>query len=892
LFRQDRNESKGGGVLLLINAQLQPVPLSYTPDTPLEPQQRDFNSIWCSVVFQRSRASIGCVYRSPSSSNQSDVLLVDEISHIASLCHDFRIVMGDFNLPCIDWDLGSSPPAFESFVNCFADNYLTQVVPCPTRAKNILDLVFVNDPTLVLDLDVSDSFPGSDHQSVWFKLNVITHNSRRTSVSTFNFSKADWNMFQSILESVDWDAIFSSSDVNHVWMQFRDKLLESARKSIPLKKKCNFVRGIPCSGEVRRAWRARKKIYKRCRGITSHFADNLRNSADRRLSSALECTRRHFEAKVGSKAKSDPKLFWSMVRGRFACKSVLQCVLRTDTSPTSSDSETAEKMNEYFASVFTNEPSNVLPDLSNICNCTLSDISIDANDVSKILTGLPNNSSPGPDGISYPLLKHGGRKFAEQCARLFNFLIGVSVLPDEWKCANIVPVYKGKGSKVDPKSYRPISLTCVFSKVLERLVKNVVTDYLLSNNLLNSSQHGFLPRRSCLTNLLSFFETLTDVVDQRLCADVAYLDFSRAFDIIPHKRLLLKLHCLGIKGKLHGLISSFLQERKQRVTIRQAQSSWSPVLSGVPQGTVLGPLLFLVYVNDLDGVVFSSKLLKFADDVKVLSIFDPHTVSRLYSPLNDDLYRISKWCEQWCLKLNTEKCTCMHIGVTNPCLPVCMSDNNVTLSTASSLKDLGVWISCDLKPSIQCLKAASKSHRMLSIIKLCFKHLDAPTLVKLYKAFVRPIIDYCSVAWCPYYMKDIDELEKVQRRMSRMLPHLKQMTYEERLAHLRLSSLKLRRLRYDLISVFNILNNCMNLDSNLFFTYQNSVSRESSVSTRGSEGKLHVKYARLELRRSWFSQRVVPFWNALPASCKEAKNSLTFKRELDIFLSSNNISPP
>ena len=152
LFRQDRSESKGSGVFLLIKASLQPVPL-LLPSGSLLPQSNDFNSICTSVSFLNSRASIGCIYRSSSSSQQSDLLLRQEISYFTSLCHDYRIVMGDFNLSSIDQVLGSCPPVFEVFVNCFADNYLTQVATRPTREKNILDLVFINDPTVVLDLD-------------------------------------------------------------------------------------------------------------------------------------------------------------------------------------------------------------------------------------------------------------------------------------------------------------------------------------------------------------------------------------------------------------------------------------------------------------------------------------------------------------------------------------------------------------------------------------------------------------------------------------------------------------------------------------------------------------------------------------------------------------------
>ena len=187
-------------------------------------------------------------------------------------------------------------------------------------------------------------------------------------------------------------------------------------------------------------------------------------------------------------------------------------------------------------------------------------------------------------------------------------------------------------------------------------------------------------------------------------------------------------------------------------------SSWKHVTSGVSQGSVLGPLLFLMYVDDMDDVIHRANLVKFADDTKLYFSYDPSSVSVPVSPLNDDLSRFSEWCTKWRLRLNFEKCHCLYIGSSNPRTPVCLNDNSYPIESCESVCDLGVWLTTDLKPSLNCKRAALKGQRMLTLIKIAFRYLSPSLLCTLYKAFVRPILEYCSSAWCPYNVKDIEVL--------------------------------------------------------------------------------------------------------------------------------------
>ena len=285
-------------------------------------------------------------------------------------------------------------------------------------------------------------------------------------------------------------------------------------------------------------------------------------------------------------------------------------------------------------------------------------------------------------------------------------------------------------------------------------------EFLVKHKLINTSQHGFLKARSCLTNLLCFLEEITKWVDDGSPVDVVYLDFQKAFDKVPHQRLLLKL-------KAHDVINwieKWFTHRRQRVIVDGEISNWKSVLSGVPQGSVLGPILFLIYINDLEGDI-SSKVLKFADDTQV---FRNVTNDRDKQSLQDDLDKLVKWSEKWQMLFNFGKCKCIHIGHGNMYKEYKMGD--AVLGRTTQEKDLGVTFSADMKVSEQCGIAASKGNQILGLIRRTITYKEKQLIVPLYKAIVIPHLEYCIQARRPYRKKDIDKLERIQRRATKMIP--------------------------------------------------------------------------------------------------------------------------
>ena len=238
---------------------------------------------------------------------------------------------------------------------------------------------------------------------------------------------------------------------------------------------------------------------------------------------------------------------------------------------------------------------------------------------------------------------------------------------------------------------------------MESILKDSIDKYLNETNLLNSSQHGFTNGRSCLTNLLCFFESVVRYVDKKEAVDVVYLDFQKAFDRVPHQRLLLKIESIGIKGKVLTWLSAWLSNRQQRVVLNGGMSDWVNVRSGVPQGSVLGPLLFVIFINDIDADIIS-KIFKFADDCKVLnkatSVVDTRAIQ-------DDLKKLFEWSLDWQLLFNLDKCKVMHIGSSNSKVDYYLGDHK--LSVVHEEKDLGIIVQDDLNATAMSLMLVSQT---------------------------------------------------------------------------------------------------------------------------------------------------------------------------------------
>ena len=484
---------------------------------------------------------------------------------------------------------------------------------------------------------------------------------------------------------------------------------------------------------------------------------------------------------------------------------------------------------------------------------------------------LKPDSAPGPDGISGQLLQGLADEISPALAAIFSKSLEDGELPEDWRLANVTPIFK-KGSRTKPENYRPVSLTSIPCKIMESIVKDGLMAHLEENSLMNPSQHGFMPGKSCATNLLEFLEFVTRIVDEGKNMDIVFLDFAKAFDKVPKERLLAKLAAHGVEGKVLQWVRRWLTDRKQRVVLNGETSDLTEVESGVPQGSVLGPILFDIFINDIDLLAALIDILrKFADDTKlgkiVMNVEDGQV-------LQDCLDMLVDWANKWGMKFNTGKCKVMHVGSSN--LRIQYSMSGQVLETTETERDIGVLVSAGMKPARQCLKAAQMAGSVLGQISRAFHYRDRKTFVKLYKQYVRPHLEFAVTAWSPWTVADKESLERVQRRAVKMISGLASNDYHERLAELGMETLEERRHRMDMAQVYKIVTGKDKVNSDTWFT----MARDGQRLTRGNAHPLSLKQqrSRLEVRRNFFSQRVVESWNAIPAVIKDSKNVSSFKR--------------
>ena len=543
---------------------------------------------------------------------------------------------------------------------------------------------------------------------------------------------------------------------------------------------------------------------------------------------------------------------------------------------TDDDDKMSEILNDYFSSVFTKENTDVLPCPHRFIGDvvpTLDNIQISIDMIKSKLSKLNPLKSPGPDEIHGRILKECYIELAEPLSIIFKSSVESGEIPEDLRKANVTPIFK-KGDKKLAKNYRPISLTSICGKILESIIRDKLMVFLDTNSLLIDTQHGFRNHRSCLTNLLDFFDKLTEETDKGHPVDIVYLDFSKAFDTVPHERLLLKLEAHGIENTVLKWIINWLRNRKQRVVINGRKSKWKDVTSGVPQGSVLGPLLFLIYINDID-LGITSRLSKFADDTKI---------GRKISSLEDvvafqrDIDRLVAWGEKWQMEFNIDKCKQMHIGRHN--LEFGYEMDGRWLSAVDHEKDLGVFVHNTMKPSYQCIEARNKANKILSFISKSIDYKSKEVIKKCYISLVRPLLEYCVQFWSPYLKQDIILLEKIQKRATKMIPQLSHLTYAERLKELDMFTLRSRRIRGDIIQVFKMFKGIDNLDAARFFV------RDTS-STRGHCLKLKKFRSNHDMRKNFFTNRVVNWWNSLPDQVIECNTLDTFKKHLDLHMKRN-----
>ena len=404
--------------------------------------------------------------------------------------------------------------------------------------------------------------------------------------------------------------------------------------------------------------------------------------------------------------------------------------------------------------------------------------------------------------------------------------------------------------------------------------------HLVENKLISTQQHGFVPKRGCNTNLLVFQDFISLTLQNNTPIDILYTDFAKAFDKVLHRKLLCKVWSYGIIGRIHKWLSAFLYNRKQRVVMGEILSEWVNVLSGVPQGSVLGPLLFIIFINDLPEILRHLCLI-YADDSKVMAPLDSEELE--HNQLQQDISNLEKWCAEWSMELNTLKCKIMHLGKNNPKRVYHMRDKNtgisVPLSETVLERDLGIMVSAEGSFSHQVNTAVSKANTTLGQMLNTFKYFTSDVVKIIYPTYIRPHLEFASSVWNALSKSDLDKIEKTQQRVTRHAYDLRGYDYEERMVKLNLTKIEHRRLRGDLIQYYKIRNG---FDDIKFIQEAKTFS-----SSRPHGQKIQrEKFDKCSFRHKFLFNRIATTWNNLPSKIVESRSVNSFKANLDKHMSS------
>ena len=743
---------------------------------------------------------------------------------------DKIILVGDINLPELQWHCEETAPARPEMQRrtdraCrFLDDCsllgLKQWVSQPTRGPNTLDLVFTRG--LTCRAVAREGWLSSDHREIVATLDVqCVRPPLVTRTTVFNYKQADFNGLRTALSLAPW-CVLDGEDVNSAVDLFYAVLDAAIADHVP---RVTLRRNFPpwFDAASRQALREKETAFRRLRRNPSEAAQSA-FSAKRKVFKDL-CSRRYSEYlhELVDNFRSNPKRYWTFVKC-FNKKGSVHPVLNDGEKLVRDDIDKASLLNRVFASKFSDPNVSVYPSAPEYPLPVLNNIDVSCDRVLDIFKSVCVSKACGPDGISARIIHECASELSVPLAKLCSISLHQGVFPHQWKQANVVPLHK-KDDKKNPQNYRSVSLLPLFGKVLEKIVYDELLKHVAP--ALSPFQHGFLPGRSCITNITSYLHSAWRSMSDGYQTDAIYTDFSAAFQSVNHKLLLHKLaKSYNINGKIFEWFVSYLSDRKQRVIVNGKTSDWVNVKSGVPEGALLAPLLFSLFINDLPEAISSSECIMYADDVKLYRQIRSISDCDL---LQSDLNSLFKWSSDWHLKLNAQKCLTFTITLKKSPVSRTYFINTSPLRRVAEVRDLGILLDSKLTFSAHVSSVVTKANRSLGLLIRSFQtglpnqKFDRKALLTTYFANIRSILEYGSVVWSGAAKTHLSRLERVQHkfliwlnRRARGADGSTSLDYRQLLNVFNVPTLEARRVQFDLLFLRNILS--CKIDSSFLLT--------------------------------------------------------------------------
>ena len=727
----------------------------------------------------------------------------------------------------------------------------------------------------------------SDHAMISVKLNVKnvtkrTNNSvmkdNTRTFESFDFYKCTedtWNSLNDILQKIPWeDKGNPTLNLEH----FYDSTLQSCIASgVPMK-----VLRKGCKNQY---YRQRRSIFRKIKRLPKS-KDRKIKELQFKLQQTYNDEKQDEEQKAVQCIKKNTKYFYKFVKSHCARKEDVSELKSSQGNLATSDQDKANCLREQYTSVFSapiDDKDILLKE--KFTDTEINDFELDEMNLINAIRELKENTSPGPDKFPSMLLKRIIHSVSNPLLRILQQTVDMNEIPPLLTSSIVCPIYKSGKDRREPSSYRPVSLTSVIMRAFEKVIKKQLVSYFEENNLINDSQHGFRKGRSCLSQLLKHYDDILRKMEEGNQVNVLYIDFEKCFDKVDFKILLNKLKLKGVKGKAYNWLKNFLTKRTFKVRVGKELSEEEDVISGIPQGTCLGPLLMLVMNSDIDARIVNGTVGTLADTKITNTIMT-----------NDDSYKMKndlKTLEQWTvennMKMNDDKfvllCYNKKPNIVNN-LPL---QNGFVIMEQEGARDLGVWMENDGTFTKHIANVTTSCRKIMSMILRSFTTRDDQILLTLFKSLILSKIDYCSVLWNPIAVNDLRKIEGIQATFTHRMNCAKSddgqpRNYWQRLKYLKLYSIQRRFERYTVIYVWKIYNGLMH---NPGIEFKNKDSRNGLV----------CKIPKYESKLRWQSFLVngPKLFNSVPKEVREfpldelvTQNQaiVNFKKKLDDYLTS------
>ena len=693
----------------------------------------------------------------------------------------------------------------------------------------------------------------SDHFMIVFYTSTLLQNENKDPKLIYNYAAADWDGMNIYFTNYNFYSCFQSQDVEFIWDFIKTAIYDASNLYIPKLHSKVSRQPVWFNSSVRHQLHCTHTLRRKHTKKPTAFSKSKLNAAEHELQQLMIQAKANYEYKlIATHSYSNNNKVFQYISNLKGYSNLPEEMCYGELKA-ANDIDKANLFNKYFYSVFLQEQGNDYSCPSH-CDHSLRNIEISTTEVYDILSTLDVTKAAGIDGINPRILRYCASSLLIPICHLFTSSIITGYIPSQWCIHCIIPIYKS-GDKSSVKNYRPISLLCILSKVLERIIYNRMMSFL--SNHFTIHQFGFLPGRSALQQLILFTEKLFNGKCNNTAVDVIYMDFKKAFDSVSHNALLCKLQSLGITGALHNWLTTYLTTRTQCVRIGSKCSNYCSVLSGVPQGSILGPLLFGIFINDLPLSVAHSIPFIYADDTKCLK--DIHSSIDIDN-LQSDLSNVSSWSSNWKLFFNEAKFIHVRFFAPNLDTPPIYTINNKTIEHKTQHKDLGVLYCNDLSWTEHYNCIISKAYKTLGLLRRTFKSNNIQTKKLLYISLVRSQLVYCSQIWRPHLIRDILLLERVQRRATKYILNDYNLSYESHLKQLHLLPLMYTYELNDLLFFIKSLK---------FPTSYFDISkyiRFSNYSTRATSAhKLNYSISPTSSTNPYsFFNRIIRLWNTAP----------------------------